>query len=101
MNVYLGIADDTLKDEYDNAAIGLILCKTKNKIVAEYALRDTSKPIGIAEYKIAEMLPDDIKGTLPSIEEIENALKAEVIEKPIAQKIKSALQKSKSSKNKL
>lgn len=74
MNLYLGIADDTLKGEYDNPAIGLILCKTKNKIVAEYALRDASKPIGIAEYKIAEMLPEDIKGELPSIEEIETRL---------------------------
>lgn len=95
MNLYLGIADDTLKGEYDNPAIGLILCKTKNKIVAEYALRDTSKPIGIAEYKIAEKLPDDIKGTLPSIEEIENALAAEVFEQPATEKIKRALSKSK------
>jgi len=74
MNLYLGLADDKLKGKYDEPTIGLILCKTKNKIVAEYALRDTSKPIGIAEYKIAEMLPDDIKGELPSIEEIEAKL---------------------------
>ena len=51
MNLYLGLADDTLKGQYDESSIGLILCKTKNKIVAEYALRDTNKPIGIAEYK--------------------------------------------------
>lgn len=74
MNLYLGIADDTLKGKYDNTSIGLILCKTKNKIIAEYALRDTSKPIGIAEYKIAAKLPEDIKGALPSIQEIENWL---------------------------
>lgn len=74
MNLYLGIADDTLKGKYDNTSIGLILCKTKNKIIAEYALRDTSKPIGIAEYKIATKLPEDIKGELPSIEEIESWL---------------------------
>jgi predicted nuclease of restriction endonuclease-like (RecB) superfamily len=80
MNLYLGIVDDTLKGEYDNPSIGLILCKTKNKIVAEYALRDTSKPIGIAEYKIAENLPDDIKGELPSIEEIEARLDEEMKE---------------------
>ena len=61
MNLYLGLADDQLKGEYDEPAIGLILCKTNNKIVAEYALRDTSKPIGIAEYKIAERLPENIK----------------------------------------
>jgi predicted nuclease of restriction endonuclease-like (RecB) superfamily len=77
MNLYLGLADDQLKGEYDEPAIGLILCKTNNKIVAEYALRDTSKPIGIAEYRIAERLPDDIKGELPSIEEIENTIENE------------------------
>ena len=53
MNLYLGLADDNLKGRYDEASIGLILCKTNNKIVAEYALRDTTKPIGIAEYKIS------------------------------------------------
>lgn len=82
INLYLGIVDDTLKGEYDSPAIGLILCKTKNRIVAEYALRDTSKPIGIAEYKIAEKLPDDIKGKLPSIEEIETRLDGEMKEHP-------------------
>ncbi len=79
MNLYLGLADDTLKGEYDEPAIGLILCKTNNKIIAEYALRDTSKPIGIAEYKIAEMLPDDIKGELP-IAEIEQRMDEELKE---------------------
>ncbi|HSH64802.1 MAG TPA: PDDEXK nuclease domain-containing protein, partial [Bacteroidia bacterium] len=80
MNVYLGLADDQLKGEFDQPSIGLILCKTKNKIVAEYALRDTSKPIGIAEYKIRQMLPEDIKGELPSIEEIESKLDEEIRE---------------------
>ncbi len=82
MNVYLGLVDDTLNGEFDLPSIGLILCKTKNKIVAEYALRDTSKPIGIAEYKIAQTLPDDIKGELPSIEDIEQKLDEELKEKP-------------------
>ena len=80
MNLYLGLADDQLKGEHDEPAIGLILCKTNNKIVAEYALRDTSKPIGIAEYKIAERLPDNIKGELPSIEEIEQRVDEEIKE---------------------
>jgi predicted nuclease of restriction endonuclease-like (RecB) superfamily len=80
MNLYLGLADDQLKGEHDEPAIGLILCKTNNKIVAEYALRDTSKPIGIAEYKIAERLPEDIKGELPSIEEIEQRVDEELKE---------------------
>jgi len=57
----------------DNPSIGLLLCKTKDKIVAEYALRDINKPIGISEYetKIVESLPDDLKGFLPTIEEVE------------------------------
>jgi predicted nuclease of restriction endonuclease-like (RecB) superfamily len=78
MNFYLGVVDDKLKGLYDEASIGLILCKTKNKIIAEYALRDTSKPIGIAEYRINERLPEDIKGELPSIEEIEEKLDKEI-----------------------
>ncbi len=81
INFYLGVADDKLKGPMDQASIGLILCKTKNKIIAEYALRDTSKPIGIAEYRINERLPEDIKGELPSIEEIEDKLEKE-LEKP-------------------
>ena len=80
MNFYLGIVDDKLKGLKDENAIGLILCKTKNKIIAEYALRDTSKPIGIAEYRINERLPEDIKGELPSIEEIEEKLDQEIQE---------------------
>jgi predicted nuclease of restriction endonuclease-like (RecB) superfamily len=81
MNFYLGLLDDKLKGKYDEPAIGLILCKTKSKITAEYALRDTSKPIGIAEYRLAESLPDDIKGELPSIEELEQKLDEELKEK--------------------
>jgi predicted nuclease of restriction endonuclease-like (RecB) superfamily len=84
MNFYLGLADDKLRGPHDEPAIGLILCKTKNKIIAEYALRDTSKPIGIAEYKISEMLPEDIKGELPTIEEIEHKLELE-LENPKSQ----------------
>lgn len=74
MNLYLSLADDQLRGEFDEPAIGIILCKTKNKTIAEYALRDSSKPIGIAEYKIAEQLPEDIKGELPSIEELESEI---------------------------
>jgi predicted nuclease of restriction endonuclease-like (RecB) superfamily len=98
MNLYLGLADDQLKGEFDQPAIGLILCKTKNKIVAEYALRDTSKPIGIAEYKISQMLPEDIKGELPSIEDIEHKLDEEINENlnPVDARLKSIKEKIKS-----
>jgi predicted nuclease of restriction endonuclease-like (RecB) superfamily len=97
MNLYLGLADDRLKSEYDQPSIGLILCKTNNKIVAEYALRDTSKPMGIAEYKIAEMLPADIKGELPSIKEIEQKLDEEMKESsnPINDRLKAIKNKIK------
>jgi predicted nuclease of restriction endonuclease-like (RecB) superfamily len=106
MNMYLGIVDDQLKNETHKPSIGLILCKTKNKIVAEYALRDTTKPIGIAEYKINQLLPDDIKGDLPSIEEIEQELevKIENAETPLKEgidKIKSLLGNLKTEEAKL
>jgi predicted nuclease of restriction endonuclease-like (RecB) superfamily len=76
MNFYLSAVDDLLRHADDKPSIGMILCKTKNKIVAEYALRDTNKPIGIAEYKITEMLPENLKGSLPTIEELEQELSA-------------------------
>jgi len=77
MNLYLGIVDDTLKGIYDEGSIGLILCKTKDKVIAEYALRDTGKLIGISEYKIVQALPENIKGELPSIEELEQKMDEE------------------------
>ena len=76
MNFYLTAVDKTMKHPDDKPTIGILLCKTKNKVVAEYALQDINKPLGIAEYetKIIESLPDDLKGSLPSIEEIEQEL---------------------------
>lgn len=78
MNLYLGLADDTLNGIYDEHSIGLILCKTNDKVIAEYALRDTSKPIGISEYRITESLPENIRGELPSIEELEQKMDEEL-----------------------
>ncbi|MBN8701869.1 MAG: DUF1016 family protein [Bacteroidetes bacterium] len=100
MNLYLGLADDQLKGEHDEPAIGLILCKTNNKIVAEYALRDTSKPIGIAEYKIAKRLPENIQGELPSIEEIEQRVDEEIKEaqSPVDLRLQAIKEKIKSIK---
>ena len=71
MNFYLTVVDDLLRHTGDAPTIGLILCKEKNRIVAEYALRDTRKPIGVSEYRITESLPKELKGSLPTIEEIE------------------------------
>ena len=63
-----------MKAVHDSPTIGLLLCKSKNKVVAEYALRDSSKPIGIAEYQLIEALPAELQTSLPSIEAIEQAL---------------------------
>lgn len=77
LNFYLSAIDDLLKHPSDNPTIGLILCKKKNKVVAEYALRDIKKPLGVAEYetKIVESLPKKLKGSLPTIKEIEEEFK--------------------------
>ncbi len=74
LNFYLSAVDDILKHRSDNPTIGILLCRSKNKITAEYALKDISKPIGISEYKITQSVPKKLKHSLPSIEEIENEL---------------------------
>ncbi len=77
MNFYCSAVDDLLKHENDQPTIGLILCQTKDKIFAEYALRDIHKPIGISEYELTRALPDNLKSSLPSVEEIEAELSGE------------------------
>ena len=74
MNFYLAAVDDLLRHPDDKPSIGLIICKTKDQVVAEYALRNTTTPIGISEYKLAESLPAGLKGSLPTIEELESEL---------------------------
>ena len=74
LSFYLSAVDAQMKAEHDGPTIGLLLCKSKNKVVAEYALRDSTKPIGVAEYQLIEALPADLQSSLPSIEEIEQAL---------------------------
>jgi predicted nuclease of restriction endonuclease-like (RecB) superfamily len=74
LSFYLSAVDAQMKAEHDGPTIGLLLCKSKNKVVAEYALRDSSKPIGVAEYQLIESLPADLQTSLPSIEAIEQAL---------------------------
>jgi predicted nuclease of restriction endonuclease-like (RecB) superfamily len=75
MNFYLSAVDALLRHPDDRPSVGLILCKERNVIVAEYALRDTAKPIGISGYRVAEILPADLKGSLPTIEDLEAELK--------------------------
>jgi predicted nuclease of restriction endonuclease-like (RecB) superfamily len=74
LGFYLTAVDLDVKSEQDNATIGLLLCKSKNKVVAEYALSDRSQPMGISEYKLLESLPEELQSSLPSIEEIEREL---------------------------
>jgi len=73
MNLYLSAIDDILQTENENPTIGLLLCKSKSKVIAEYALRGMTQPIGIAEYEINKALPKEMKSELPTIEEIELA----------------------------
>lgn len=74
MNFYLAAVDDLLRHADDQPSIGLIICKTKDQVVAEYALRNSTTPIGISEYKLTESLPSGLKGSLPTIEELESEL---------------------------
>ena len=76
MNFYLAAVDDLLKHPSDQPSIGLILCKSKKELVVEYALRNTTTPMGIAEFQYLEKLPEELKGSLPTIDEIEAELGA-------------------------
>ena len=74
LNFYWSAVDDILCRKGDSQTIGLLLCQNKDRIMAEYALRDVHKPIGISDYELGKALPKDIKSGLPSIEELENRL---------------------------
>ena len=74
MNFYLSVLDDQLKSAVDNPSVGLILCRDKNKIVAEYALKDMTKPIGVSEYRLFKDVPKELQDTVPSLEDIESRI---------------------------
>ena len=74
LNFYIKAVDQQFRKDIDNPTIGLLICKSKNKIIAEYALSDINKPIGISEYQLVTSLPENLKPSLPSIEEIEHEL---------------------------
>ncbi len=74
LNFYVSAVDGILKSEQDNTSIGILICKSKNDTVVEYALKDVHKPIGVSEYIITKNLPDEFKSSLPSIEDIEAEL---------------------------
>ena len=75
LNFYLSAVDGILKKEEDNPSIGLLLCKSKNNLIAEYSLKDISKPIGVSEYKVTRRLPDALGDQLPSVEDIQKRIK--------------------------
>ncbi|MDZ7900874.1 MAG: PDDEXK nuclease domain-containing protein [Arcicella sp.] len=75
LSFYLSVANDQLKHTSDNPTIGLLICKNKNDIVAEYALKDIKQPIGVTEYQLTKLFPEEFKSSLPTIEEIEEELK--------------------------
>ena len=75
INFYLSAVDTLIKQEDDKPTTGILLCRDKNNIEAEFALRDINKPMGISEFQFTEILPDNLKSSLPTIEEIEAELK--------------------------
>lgn len=75
LNFYLSAVDGILKKEDDKPSIGLLLCQNKNDIVAEYSLKDMSKPMGVSEYRITSNLPEELENQLPSIEDIQKRIK--------------------------
>lgn len=74
LNFYLSVVDDILKGKDDNKSIGILLCKSKNKITVEYSLKDISKPMGVSEYKLTNSIPEELRSSLPSIADIEAEL---------------------------
>jgi predicted nuclease of restriction endonuclease-like (RecB) superfamily len=74
LNFYLSVVDDKLRTNGDQPSIGLLICQDKNKVLAEYALKDVNKPIGVTQYELTESIPDDLKGSLPTIEDLEREL---------------------------
>lgn len=82
LGFYLTAVDAQVKDPQDGPTIGLLLCKSKNKVVAEYALRDKTQPLGVAEYQLVESLPPELQTSLPSIEQIERELAGESAKSP-------------------
>ena len=75
LNFYLSAVDGLMKQSQDNPTIGLLLCKSKNNLVAEYSLKDMSKPIGVSEYRVTSNLPAELEKQLPSVEDIQKRIK--------------------------
>ncbi|HBK32688.1 MAG TPA: hypothetical protein DDZ78_13885, partial [Porphyromonadaceae bacterium] len=74
LNFYINVVDDKLRGENDNKTIGLLLCKGKDEVMAQYALFGYNQPIGVSDYQLSKAVPDELKSALPSIEEVEEEL---------------------------
>ena len=75
LNFYINVVDDTLRGEHDNKTIGLLLCNGGDKVVAQYALSGYDQPIGVSDYQLTKAIPENLKSALPTVEEVEEALK--------------------------
>ncbi|WP_263349703.1 PDDEXK nuclease domain-containing protein [Acidicapsa acidisoli] len=82
MNFYLAAIDDLLRHKDDQPSIGIILCKSKNAVIAEYALREATRPIGVSAYRLTTSLPTNLRGNLPTIKELEAELKRSKTKRP-------------------
>ena len=74
LNFYINVVDDTLRGEYDNKTIGLLLCNGGDKVVAQYALSGYDQPIGVSDYQLSRAIPENLKSALPTVEEVEEEI---------------------------
>ncbi len=77
MNFYLAAIDDLMRHADDRPSIGMILCRSKNRVIVEYSLHATGKPIGVASYTLEKELPRELSGALPAPEDLERVLRSE------------------------
>jgi len=80
MNFYVSAVDDLMRNPQDNPTIGIVLCKTQDNTIVEYALRDVNKPIGVSTYQLRDALPESLKGNLPTIADLETQLNVLTVE---------------------
>jgi len=74
LNFYINVVDDKMRGEQDHKTIGLLLCKGKDEVMAQYALSGYNQPIGVSDYQLSKAIPEDLKSALPTVEEVEEEL---------------------------
>jgi hypothetical protein len=95
LNFYCNVVNDQLRHEHDHPTIGLILCQTKDNVLAEYALSGIDKPIGVASYELTRALPKSLQSALPTVEQIEAELSTPGTANPPAERTKTSKQTTK------